>query len=396
MKSMIACLGILCLTTSLLADPPAANKDVAQIIKQADEATRKILQTSYNHKVFGLDGLEEFVPPARGQVRTLRKSTMEESPFWVESDETATDGPFGSAPKVIVSFDGTNVYRLDMDAQTLDWGAISDGASELISRNDSSGLMIEFVHPTPFQDEIDADSQKLEGTETIGGVKCDVVYVVYSGAAAEARWFFGQKDHLPRRVERVFPGQGRLVTEVLDLDVKTKVAPEVFVLKAPKGFKTVKYEPQRPADKAGAIEIGSAAPDFALKNPDGDTVRLSDLHGNVVLIDFWATWCGPCKRAMPGIQKLHKKFKDKNVKVYGIDVWDQDGDPVGFMKENEYTYGLLLNGDDVAAVYGVSGIPTFYVIDAKGQVAFTASGFGEGTDEQLDKIITGLLEKIEN
>lgn len=137
--------------------------------------------------------------------------------------------------------------------------------------------------------------------------------------------------------------------------------------------------------RSGNVRVGSMAPDFSLKNADGETVTLSELKGNVVMIDFWATWCGPCIAAMPAVQKMHEEYESKGVKIYGINTWER-GDAVKFKKDKGYTYGLLLEGDEVAKQYGVTGIPAFFIMDHEGRVIYAGQGFNERAIRQaLDR-----------
>ncbi len=123
----------------------------------------------------------------------------------------------------------------------------------------------------------------------------------------------------------------------------------------------------------------------------------SDFRGKVVVLDFWATWCGPCMQSLPGTNKVAKAYKDKGVVVLAINVWD---DPANFKewvpKHLEYDsilFALDPNGqkEDIAkTLYKVSGIPTQYVIDAKGIIR--ASFLGAGPEEELEKAIQGALK----
>ena len=117
---------------------------------------------------------------------------------------------------------------------------------------------------------------------------------------------------------------------------------------------------------------------------------MASLRGSVVVMDFWATWCGPCMIAMPEIQKVHEHFRDQPVKVFGVNCMEgAGGDPAKYMRSQKYTYSLLLDGDSVADRYNVSGIPTFYVVDQQGRIAF--SSVGAGSEEGLTAIIEKLL-----
>jgi len=148
--------------------------------------------------------------------------------------------------------------------------------------------------------------------------------------------------------------------------------------------------PEAPVASA-SLAVGSKAPDFELTAADGNKVKLSSLQGNVVVLDFWATWCGPCKQAMPGIQHLHEKYADKKVKIFGVNVWE-NSDPKAYMKEQNYTYGLLLNADEVAGDYHVEAIPAFYVIGKDGNILYSGVGATEDGEATLDAVIAKALE----
>jgi len=120
-------------------------------------------------------------------------------------------------------------------------------------------------------------------------------------------------------------------------------------------------------------------------------VRLADLRGNVVVVDFWATWCGPCKLAMPGMQALQDEFAGEPVKVFGINCWERGGDPAAYMQKRKFTYGLLLDGDKVAEQYRINGLPTYYVIDAQGKIAFASSGYAPGIDGRIKNVVSEAL-----
>ena len=95
--------------------------------------------------------------------------------------------------------------------------------------------------------------------------------------------------------------------------------------------------------------------------------------------------------AMPGVQKVHEKFEGRPVKVFGVAVWEKKGaEPGAYMKSKDFTYTLLLNGDKVADDYRVSGIPSFYVIDPQGRVAYAASGFLPNREKEL----VGTIERV--
>jgi cytochrome c biogenesis protein CcmG/thiol:disulfide interchange protein DsbE len=115
-------------------------------------------------------------------------------------------------------------------------------------------------------------------------------------------------------------------------------------------------------------KVGNQAPDFALKSLDGDTVRLSDLRGKPVIVNFWATWCPPCKEEMPDIEKSYQKHKDEGYIFLGVDM-KEDAATVRAFVQNRYTWTFLLDPEGAAAnAYYVTGVPETYFIDRDGIV----------------------------
>jgi thiol-disulfide isomerase/thioredoxin len=135
---------------------------------------------------------------------------------------------------------------------------------------------------------------------------------------------------------------------------------------------------------------------FTLVDLDGHQVSLDGLKGKTVVVDFWATWCGPCKASFPAMQKLVDRYKDdKSVAILFVDTWENGDDKkknaTDFMQKSSYTFHVLLDNDNkVVSSYEVGGIPTKFVIDPSGVMRFKAVGFNGSTDDtvaELDAMI---------
>src|SRR5262245_40766275 len=135
-------------------------------------------------------------------------------------------------------------------------------------------------------------------------------------------------------------------------------------------FSTAPQRP-RPWDKVKEIAIGTAAPDWRLKTVEGETATLSELRGKVVVLDFWANWCGPCRKLEPLFDQLAREHQSRPVKFFTISVWpDRDFDPRAYLKERRMAPVFLIGDDSVAKDYGIWGLPTYFVIDPAGKVSY--------------------------
>jgi thiol-disulfide isomerase/thioredoxin len=228
------------------------------------------------------------------------------------------------------------------------------------------------------------------------------VYVDYSDTSDptlfDAWWYLGKEDSLPRRMDMHFIDQGKgdgfAVTILSDVKADAAIDSGALTAVTPEGFEVKKIAaPERrrngggPAPNPGP-KIGQPAPEWTLTDAAGKEHKLADYKGKVVVMDFWATWCGPCRAAMPGVQAIHDKYKAKGVAVFGLDCWES-GDAPGYMREQKFTYGLLMKADDVAGKYGVSGIPTICVVGPDGRILYLQTGF-EGEEAVEAAIERGL------
>lgn len=139
----------------------------------------------------------------------------------------------------------------------------------------------------------------------------------------------------------------------------------------------------------------AAAPDFTLstrRDSGGKTVSLTQLKGQVVVLDFWASWCPPCRAAIPVLERVHRDYGPRGVAVIGVNVSDSI-DPHDFMASMGATYTILVDDGQASRDYRVKSIPTLVVIDKAGNITYRESGFGGRTETEMRHAIDKALAR---
>jgi peroxiredoxin len=136
-----------------------------------------------------------------------------------------------------------------------------------------------------------------------------------------------------------------------------------------------------PAEAAGALDDrspvrGEPAPDFELVTSEGEVVQLSDLRGSVVLVNFWATWCTPCKKELPAIQAIYDEKRDEGLEVLEVNVQEDADSAAAFFEDRDLTLPLLLDAEgEVYQQYGLQGLPDSFFVDREGNIAAVNFGY---------------------
>ena len=155
----------------------------------------------------------------------------------------------------------------------------------------------------------------------------------------------------------------------------------------------IKLGDYQPYESPELLSIDSSAPEWSLLTLNDDTLNLSDLKGEVVLLDFFYKSCYPCMLALPFLQELHEKYNDKGLKVIGIDPYDTKEDDIEeFLSKRGVSYTVVLDNKDTAGKYHVSGYPTIYLINKEGKIVHTQVGYSEEIEDELEEIIRKELD----
>jgi peroxiredoxin len=149
-----------------------------------------------------------------------------------------------------------------------------------------------------------------------------------------------------------------------------------------------------PALAWGAATPGSPAPDFTLVARDGGKVTLAGLKGQVVMINFWATWCGPCRQEMPLLAQLHAKYEPLGFTLLGVNVEPDSAAAVTWLQGVPVPFPILFDTDSaVAGRFGVEGMPSTVFVDRNGQVRYVHRGYKPGDEARYADMIRSLVKE---
>ena len=380
--------------------------DPMEILKKSKAAIQNLHAVSYHAEFYVIGTLkygdmDAILTPKQGDVMFVR---IPEDQFF--GGKLCVQGPNPSAKSSVAVamhktvYDGKKVMNVGQKERAV-FVNEPDQAGKYLLVSVFDLVAAELKEPSPFDNAMKAERIRYSGKAFVGGVDCHIIQAAFSGdtSVKECIWFLGADDYLPRKVQRVsfaLPNQEiRQVLTLTDVRANPEIDATRFVIDVPEGYSVKRYElPSHP--NAPGLALGGLAPNWTLRDPSGKVYSLQDFRGKIVILDFWATWCGPCRQAMPALQKLHQTYNKKGVVIVGISTWES-GDAARYMKNNGFTYMLLLDGDEVAKSYQVSGIPTLYVIGADGKILFGEVGIGsEGSPEnyysKLEQVVISNLK----
>jgi cytochrome c biogenesis protein CcmG, thiol:disulfide interchange protein DsbE len=133
------------------------------------------------------------------------------------------------------------------------------------------------------------------------------------------------------------------------------------------------------------------AVDFTAKNLDAKDVKLSDFKGKVVLVNFWAVWCGPCQEEIPELVQLYNAYRDKGFVIVGVSDPSDLKEIKSFVNEHKMNYPVVIDNGDISDEYNVSGFPTSFLIDRNGKIVKKYPGYSRGLRQNLETLIQKLI-----
>lgn len=143
-----------------------------------------------------------------------------------------------------------------------------------------------------------------------------------------------------------------------------------------------------------AGQTSGPAPDFTLKSNAGENLRLAEQRGNVVMLNFWASWCAPCRQEMPHLNALNIRYESLGLKLYGINVDENQGDAKKAIADLKVAFPVLFDSaNQVAELFKVDAMPTTIIIDRDGNVRHLHRGYKSGYEDDYDRQVAALIRE---
>jgi peroxiredoxin len=143
-----------------------------------------------------------------------------------------------------------------------------------------------------------------------------------------------------------------------------------------------------------AETVQDAAPDFTLKSQKNGNLKLSELRGKVILINFWASWCGPCRQEMPVLDELYRHYRSLDFTILGVNVEQNSDDAESLLKDVPVSFPILFDTENkISKLYGVKGMPSTVLVDRDGKIRYVHMGYQPGVEAEYQTQIRALIRE---
>jgi thiol-disulfide isomerase/thioredoxin len=382
-------------------------QDPREIVQKASEAINKLKAITYEAAYVGHGAMGNY-PSYQGTVALERVSTPNGLRARISIEGSGFYPGESTARTYRSTYDGQTVKWLNHKARNLverelpesnldqkDWG-------ELIGhfgRPGASTILWEFLIENPFENILKSELLEYQGAISIEGELCHIIYHEEIQSASKRKrmkqWYFSESDFLPRKMESLTNQDGRigvLALTIAGVRLSNTLSPKTFVVSVPEDYSTAAHQVSE--KRVEILRRDTPAPNWSAIDSTGQKIGLSDLKGRVIILDFWAEWCVPCKQAMPVLQRLHEKYSSQGVSVIGVHCFAAKGGkpPMDYIRLKQYTYKQIISGDEIAGAYKVAALPTLFVIDQSGRIAFHHTGYKKELEADLTRIVNQLIK----
>ncbi|MCP4259631.1 MAG: redoxin domain-containing protein [Planctomycetes bacterium] len=253
--------------------------------------------------------------------------------------------------------------------------------------------IVTILDPSTFHGYTDSfapyiDGIRSRGIDYVKKEECEVIEVSFMRAHLTRYFWISRKDHLPRRIKEIvrLANNNVVVEEFSDMTLNARIPQKKFTWSPPDGWR--QWEKPGPDDIL--LKPETEAPDFEVLSADGGKIKLSDYRDKVIWLYIWQCGSPPCREAMPHLQKLSEKYKDKGLVILGFNCADDKRIAWYFMRENSLTFPNILDSSDASKKVIFDGyrnrsgtVPLSYIIDTKGKVVDAWSGYEENNKRAL-------------
>lgn len=375
----------LCLILTTRSLSAAEADEPAFILEQARDAAKAVKTVNYR---FTYEGTGSLAGTFEGSVKLKKDKVPTGGLLWISMNVPETHGVPGPTHRLVIATDGKVIQAIDERKKTFSFGSPGPHSIHLLSYA-YYGVLFQFLQPEPFAPELAGPIQSA-GKATIHGVSCDVIKATNNSfGGADVWWYIGEEDKLPHAQKWVVTQEGvsgSFSFQMQDLRTNNPMSAADFTITPPGDYNRINEDDRK-------IAVGEPAPNWLLRTAMGQSVQLSELEGNIVVMDVWASWCPPCWRLMPIIEDLTQKFQQKKVRVFGVNAWESpDLDPSKYAKEKGIHYKILLHGESLATQYKIASMPALFVIDQEGNFLYIKNPVMENPD-QIGKELALIIDQ---